>query len=143
MMRGGNPLGNTQAQPASVHGRAMTRITTIKPLKDTRQSFRRNPGAGIGNTQNRSSALSPQSKFNRSACLIVFHRIVREVEQQLAQPMAVAPDRTCPTFPERDRKVFGFGENLGIGKNIPDDLLQRERFGLQDDLAGVGFREQR
>ena len=75
--------------------------------------------------------------------VVVLDGIVGEVQQQLAQAVAVAGHGQLLTGRQADLDVMRAGEALGIGAGFPDQLIQAHRFAGERDLAGIGLGQQR
>src|SRR5258706_9317886 len=142
-MRMHNPLGERQSETASLDIRSLTGVASEESLKHARKKFRRDSRPGIANGEVCGRLPAAEGNFNRTTRLVVFDRIVRQVEKQLAQAVPVAFDNHFLTSAEVDANVPGKSQNLGISEAVADQFVHMHPLFGERNLAGVSSCQKR
>ena len=85
-----NPLGNTQTEATALDSRVVGRFAAKESVEDTREQSRRDTRAGVADLELCKTAVAAQFDAHQAIWLIVFDGVVSQIEQQLAQAMAVS-----------------------------------------------------
>ena len=79
-----NPTRNAEAKTTAFDGLAVTGIAAEKGIENTGQHLGRNAGAGICNGNFRFVAKTAKCESECAPGLIVFDRVIRQIQEQLA-----------------------------------------------------------
>ena len=138
-----NPPRDAESQAAPFHTLAVAGITSEKRLENTRQNFGRDAVPGVRNLQFGAIASSPQRQDHSPFWLIVFDGVVREVEQQLTQAVAIARDGCLVAHFQLYLDAVRPGEALAVGGRFSNQFIQTHRLARECYLARVGLGQQR
>ena len=127
-----NPPGDAQSQPAPFDGLA---VAGSRPGRTDRKCAAGSPPGCPGRYwQWPASAVWPtpaQAEGDRSFARVVFDGVVGEVQQQLAQTVAVARHGQLLASRHADLDVVRAGEALGVGAGLPNQFVQPHRLAGQ------------
>ena len=71
----------------------MGRVAAEETVENPWQGFGSDPFAGVGDFQFNIRTVAPEGKFHQAVRLIVFDRVIRQIQKQFAQEVAVALNR--------------------------------------------------
>src|SRR5690606_6862029 len=105
---------DAQAEATAFDRTAMGFVAAIKAVEDPRQDSGGNAFAGITDGQHRLLWKPNETQFNTALGLVVFDGVVREIEQELAEPMSVADDGDGIAARHGDLDFGGEAKNFRI-----------------------------
>ena len=101
------------------------------------------PGPVLAIASSAAVAARRSAIVTRPVRLVVLDGVVGEVQQQLAQTVAVAADGQLLAGGQADLDVRALGEALGVGHGVAHEFVQPHRLERERDLAGIRLGEQR
>jgi len=137
-----NPLRDAQSRPQPSTSRLWLASPRKNRFEDARLQF---AGQARSVLATRNSAAGPARRREMATSLrsIIFDCIVGQIEEQLAQTMAVGPGWAFPGSPERVTRIpAGWARMLASAKLSRTSSSNWKRFQVQGDLAGVGLGEE-
>ena len=137
-----DPAGDTQRQAAPVHSIAVTGIPSKKRFENTWQVFGGDAGTGICDFKFGGVRRPPKLDGHSSFGLVVLDGVIREVQQQLAQAVAVADHAHFLARRQADHDLPRASEAFGVEACFSDKLVQPHRFARELDLPHIGFGQQ-
>lgn len=73
---------------------------------------------------------------------VVFDGVVGEVEEELAEPVAVCVDGDWDGGVDGDFEAVGVAEDIDVFGEVIDEEVESDGFRAEFDLMGVGFGEE-
>ncbi len=121
----------------------MSRIAAEKPVEDARQGLRSDARPGVADGKLRPLAHPAQGHGNGPAGLIIFDRVVGQVEQQLPQAMRIPRHHDGFARAHFDSDPGRLGQDDGVLVKVAHQFIKAHLVALQFNLAGIGASQER